>query len=283
LVALARQKSSPTHIAYAGSASLEISPEVLQQYEEVATPAVVSSSTIKRVGKLAKKLRRPKEEIPSHRNLLEQTKVQEYLDFVASTNDSVTLADIERCRPLEHGVPGTPKYESDYNSLLDTLVRSFSTKQLRQFLHLYQLEHPKKPTKWHSAASIIERQWGWPSLTEIQKQQRDWTEVTYGSGSFFVRFKMIMLTFAQGFPLDPRQAFLILGKGSFTSIYKYRFLTVSPADGMDLFSLSLKHNVHVSFSVNPLALKAEGLRGSLDNLSQYINEFKSVCGLIFIL
>jgi hypothetical protein len=35
--------------------------------------------------------------------------------------------------------------------------------------------------------------------------------------------------------------------------------------------------------VNPLALKAEGLRGSLDNLSQYINEFKSVCGLIFIL
>jgi hypothetical protein len=199
LAAFARQKSSPTHSAYASPVSLEISPEALPQSEEVQPTAVVGSSTIKRVGKLAKKSRGPKEEISSHRNLLEQTKVQEYLDFVASTNDSVTLADIERCRPLEHGVPGTQKYESHYNSLLDTLVRSFSTKQLRQFLHLYQLERPRKHTKWHYAACIIERQWGWPSLPEIQKQQRDWTEVTYRSGSFSVRSSMIMLTFCPRF------------------------------------------------------------------------------------
>lgn len=49
-------------------------------------------------------------------------------------------------------------------------------------------------------------------------------------------------------------------------------------DGADLLSLSLRHNVHVSFSTGPLSLKAEGVRGSLDNLSRYIDEFKDVCG-----
>ncbi|KAF8225081.1 hypothetical protein L208DRAFT_1409162 [Tricholoma matsutake] len=238
VVARTRRKSLPS--PNADSLFAEPSPDHLQQSEEIQTPTVVNSTRKIATGRLAKKSLRPKEEIISHRNLLEQTKVQEYLDFVASTSNTVTLADIERCRPPEYGAPGTSEYESDYNLLLDTLVRSFSTKQLRRFLHLYQLDLPKKRTKWHYAASIIERQWGWPSLTEIQKQQRDWTEVTYAT-----------------FPLDPRQAFLILGK-----------------DGADLLSLSLRHNLHVSFSASPLSLKAEGLRGSLDNLSQYINEFK---------
>jgi hypothetical protein len=182
LAAFARQKSSPTHNPYANF--VEHSPDGPQQYEEIETPTVANSTRKVKLGRLAKKSFVPKEEILSHRNLLEQTKVQEYLDFVASTNDIVTLADIERCRPPEHGTPGTPKYESDYNTLLDTLGRSFSTKQLRRFLHLYQLDLPRKRTKWQYAASIIERQWGWPSLTEIQKQQRDWTEVTYASRSF---------------------------------------------------------------------------------------------------
>ena len=182
--AFARQNSWPTHNPHADSLFLEHSLDGLQQPEETMVPTVANSARKVNLRRLSKKSLGPKEKIPSQRNLLEQTKVQEYLDFVASTNDAVTLADIERCRPSEHGVPGTPKYESDYNSLLDSLVRSFSTKQLRQFLHLYQLDLPRKRTKWHFAASIIERQWGWPSLTEIQKQQRDWTEVTYASRSF---------------------------------------------------------------------------------------------------
>jgi hypothetical protein len=187
LPAVARRELLPTHNAYTDSFFAERSPDDPQQFDEI--PVIP--------GKPAKKLRRPKEETISHRNLLERTKVQEYLDFVASTNDTVTLADIERCRPPEHGDPGTPEYESGYNSLLDTLVRSFSTKQLRQFLHLYQLDPPRKRTKWHYAVSIIEHQWGWPSLTEIQKQQRDWTEVTYASRLFFfVSLRMFTLTFS---------------------------------------------------------------------------------------
>jgi len=164
------RKSSPTHNSISAESGTE------GTVVDLATRKVTS-------GRLTKNSLRPTENITPRRNLLEQTKVQDYLDFVASTNNTVALADIERCRPPEHGAPGTPKYENDYNSLLDTLVRSFSTKQLRQFLHLYQLGLPRKRTKWHYAMSIIERQWGWPSLSEIQEQHRDWTQVAQASRS----------------------------------------------------------------------------------------------------
>jgi hypothetical protein len=164
---------------YAHALFAELSPDNCP--EKIAAPP----SSKKGIERQAKKESAGlKEKLTSHRNLLEHTKVQEYLDFVASSNNTVTLADIERCRPPVHGNPGTPEYETDYNSLLDTLVRSFSAKQLRQFIHLYQLDPPKKRNKWHHAVSIIERQWGWPSLTAIQKQQRDWTEVSYKCRSF---------------------------------------------------------------------------------------------------
>jgi hypothetical protein len=81
------------------------------------------------------------------------------------------------------------------------------------------------------------------------------------------------------FPLDPSQAFLILGKGAriFGLLYRPSNICVflNP-DGADLLSISRKYNVHVSFSANPLSLKVEGLRGSLDNLGQYIVKFKDV-------
>lgn len=113
------------------------------------------------------------------RNILEQSKVQDYLDFVAATKDTITLADIERYRPPSYSTPGTLQYEADYNALLDNLVRSFSGKQLRIFLDLYKLSPPTKRTKWYYAVQIIEEQWHWPSLTQIQKEQRDWSEVAY--------------------------------------------------------------------------------------------------------
>lgn len=133
-----------------------------------------------------KKSRKPKDDFEPEEprpNLLEKTKVQDYLDYVASTNNSVTLEDIERCKPKMQATPGTPEYAEDYNSTLETLVRSFSKVQLARFLELYGLEPPVKRTKWLYAESIIERQWKWPSLTDIQKRQRDWSEVTYKSAS----------------------------------------------------------------------------------------------------
>lgn len=120
-------------------------------------------------------------------NLLEQSKVQDYLDFVASSNNSVTLEDIERCKPKTHATPGTPDYAEDYNLAMENLVRSFSKAQLSRFLELYGLKPPVKRTKWYYAESIIEGQWKWPSLTDIQKRQRDWSEITIKGASNFDR------------------------------------------------------------------------------------------------
>lgn len=133
-----------------------------------------------------KKPRKPKNDVEPEKprpNLLEQTKVQDYLDYVASTNNSVTLDDIERCKPKIHATPGTPEYVEDYKSTMESLVRSFNKVQLARFLELYGLEPPVKRTKWFYAESIIEHQWKWPSVTDIQKRQRDWSEVTYKSAS----------------------------------------------------------------------------------------------------
>ncbi|KAG5648076.1 hypothetical protein DXG03_007111 [Asterophora parasitica] len=175
------------------------------------------------------------------RNLLRETKLQDYLDQIASTSQDVTLQDIERYRPASHASVHSPKYEVEYNALVETLVRSFSVSQLRKFLGMYYLDAPYKRSKWELAVTIIERQWNWPSLKVIKKEKREWTEVIH-----------------QSFPLDAKQAFLILGK-----------------DGADLLALSSEFHAHVSFSSNPLCLNVEGLRGSLGNLSRHIESFKA--------
>ncbi|GLB36249.1 putative mitochondrial inner-membrane-bound regulator [Lyophyllum shimeji] len=175
------------------------------------------------------------------RNLLKGTKVQNYLDHIASTSREVTLADIERYRPSKHPSPRSPKYEEEYNALVETLVRSFSLSQLRKFLGMYHLKLPARRNKWETAVAIIEHRWDWPSMTTLKEEKRDWTEVV-----------------RESFPLDARQSFLILGK-----------------DGADLLSLSTMFNARVSLSANPLSLKVEGLRGTLNNLRRHIEEFKA--------
>lgn len=47
-------------------------------------------------------------------------------------------------------------------------------------------------------------------------------------------------------------------------------------DGVDLLDLSMKYQVHVSFSSQPLALHVEGLIGHLKELSQHISKIKNV-------
>lgn len=121
------------------------------------------------------------------RHILDFTKVQDYLDSVAATRNTVTIADVERRRPAKHAIPGTPQYATEYNNLVDTLVLSFSQKQLREFVKLYGLEPPKdKKGKYGWAMTIMEKQWDWPSLSEIEQRQRDWTEVSFMSTSLLI-------------------------------------------------------------------------------------------------
>ena len=47
-------------------------------------------------------------------------------------------------------------------------------------------------------------------------------------------------------------------------------------DGAELLQMSKEYNVHIAVTRSPLALRVEGLRASLDALSEYITAVKNV-------
>ncbi|THV04838.1 hypothetical protein K435DRAFT_850387 [Dendrothele bispora CBS 962.96] len=176
-------------------------------------------------------------------NLFQESKLQAYLDSIHETQDKLTLDDLTRLKPAKHSLALSPAYEDEYNQVLEKLQRSFTKSQLSYFLRFYPgIGKPGKYDRSKSgyAAYIIERAWGWPSISEVRKTKRDLSEVE-----------------VRTFPLDPRQSFVLLGK-----------------DGSHLLNLSSKYQVHISFSSKPLALKAEGLRAKLNKLGKYIDTVK---------
>ncbi|KAJ7631104.1 hypothetical protein FB45DRAFT_557025 [Roridomyces roridus] len=86
----------------------------------------------------------------------------------------------------------------------------------------------------------MEKQWSWPSLSTIEAHERD------------------SKTSTEKFHLNPREAFLILGK-----------------DGADLRDLSIKYNAHIEYQQNPLALLATGPTGSLKKLAAHIEHLRA--------
>ncbi|KAH7931101.1 hypothetical protein BV22DRAFT_1053839 [Leucogyrophana mollusca] len=184
-----------------------------------------------------------KETKTSFRNPLEPTRVDLYLASIRAAGLEPTLDDIERCRPPNHAPPDSPRYADEYHNLVDTLCRSFSKEQLRHFGELYKMDPIWTRTsrrKVEYAESIVEKQWEWPSLKEIERKRRDRTEVT-----------------VKTFSVNPSQLFLILGK-----------------DGADLLQLSMQYNVHISLVANPLALRVEGFRGALKELTEHMSALK---------
>lgn len=166
-------------------------------------------------------------------------KAEAYLASLHAAGLQPTLGDLERCRPPGHADPDTPQFEKDYNNLLDTLSRAFSKEQLRNFLEQWDRDcawcrHHRR--KHQYAEWIIEKMWGWPSLKEVARAQRDRTEIS-----------------TKTFPVSPSELFLILGK-----------------DGADLLEMSLAYNVHISLASNPLALRVEGVHNALNRLTEHL-------------
>ncbi|KAF8140133.1 hypothetical protein EV363DRAFT_1151759 [Boletus edulis] len=181
--------------------------------------------------------------VANTRNPLGPTRLDRYLASIKPADLEPTLDDIQRCKPESFSRPDSSRYAAEYTSLLETLCRSFSKEQLRHFTELYKLDpiwtrSSRRKTEY--AESIIEKAWGWPSLKEIERKRRDTTEVL-----------------VKAFTVTPSQLFLIMGK-----------------DGADLLQLSTQYNVHISLTSNPLALRVEGLRGSLKGLTEYISSLK---------
>lgn len=233
----------------AAFATSTVATSNLQQTERLPaglSNALAKTNTPKRAqAHRATKAGQPVEnDTPSQsRNPLEPTRVDLYLASIHAAGLEPTLDDIERCRPKRHSSPESSKYAEEYNNLLDTLCRSFSKDQLRKFTELYNLDPiwtRCSRRKAEYAESIIEKQWNWPSLKEIERRQRDRTEV-------------VIKTFS----VNPSQLFLILGK-----------------DGADLLQLSMQYNVHISLASSPLALRVEGLRGTMKQLTEHLSELK---------
>ncbi|KAI6031743.1 hypothetical protein BKA83DRAFT_4204738 [Pisolithus microcarpus] len=182
-------------------------------------------------------------DIHASKSSLDFTRVENYLTSIRSTGLQPTIEDIEGFRPSRHSRPGTKKYANEYRDLLDTLCRAFSKDQLRNLIELYKLDpwwSRAKRKKMEYAESIIEQGWGWPSLKELEERHVARTEVI-----------------SKSFPMTPSELFIILGK-----------------DGADLLQLSIQYNVHISLVPDPLALRVEGLRGALKQMTEHIDALR---------
>ncbi|KAJ3570250.1 hypothetical protein NP233_g4528 [Leucocoprinus birnbaumii] len=167
-----------------------------------------------------------------------RSKVEEYLQLVET--DNVTLDDLESLRPQSHSPMGSEQYEDEYEALVAKLDRSFTVKQLQDFIRGYGLHISKKSRKRTAATTIIEKQWGWPSLAKSQKLARSKREVA-----------------SSVFELNPQEAFLLLGK-----------------DGSEILTLSRMHNVRLQFTKNPLSMTITGTSASVDKLDSHVHSIK---------
>ncbi|KIM85336.1 hypothetical protein PILCRDRAFT_357891 [Piloderma croceum F 1598] len=194
-------------------------------------------------GKSSKKSKTKKlESLAPRKDPLAATRLELYLKQIRDSGPDPTLLDIERCRPDGHTENVySPQYADEYNALVDKLCRSFSRQQLREFNIMLKFNLPARAIKHQFAEAIIEKLWKWPSLKELQKRHRDMTEIS-----------------VKTFPVNFTQLFLILGK-----------------DGAELLQMSKDYNVHIAVTRRPLLLRVEGLKASLDALSEHIAAVKN--------
>jgi hypothetical protein len=129
------------------------------------------------------------ESLAPRKDPLAATGLELYLKEIRDSGPDPTLLDVERCRPYGHAENvDSPQYADEYNALVDKLCRSFSRQQLREFNIMLKLNLRATATKHQCAESIIEKQWKWPSLKEVQKRHRDRTEISVKStcgGDYF--------------------------------------------------------------------------------------------------
>ncbi|KAI0639727.1 hypothetical protein C8Q77DRAFT_1082595 [Trametes polyzona] len=171
------------------------------------------------------------------------SRVQSYLASINASGLEPTMEDLEHCRPQHQPPPHSPEFVQAYTELINTLCRSFTKEQLRKFLvqALGTSRHCRTHRRKNEyAESIIEQLWKWPTLKEVEKAKRDRTEIV-----------------SKALPVTASELFLILGK-----------------DGADLLRLSKVYDVHISLRRKPMALRIEGTRGSIRDLTQHILDLK---------
>jgi hypothetical protein len=157
-----------------------------------------------------KRGRKPKVTGPS---LLVESKVKDFLEHVESIKDTLNLEDLERYRPKRTPSPTSPKFEEQYNALCDTLKNAFNRQQLRAFLRLYGLFSSVNNPKQACVTMIMETAWSWPSLEKVKKEKNDRTVFSQRGSYLLSPLLEANHSILADFPMDPRQSFLLMGKG----------------------------------------------------------------------
>ncbi|KAI5124632.1 hypothetical protein M0805_004241 [Coniferiporia weirii] len=168
-------------------------------------------------------------------------KVDSFLASLRAGGIEPTLDDLRRLKPQTRPSADSPNYAPAYADLVDRLCRTFSKDQLRQFGKELKFgggltRGKRKKTEY--AESIMEKLWGWENLKELERQKRDMSEVI-----------------SKSFPASASELFLLLGK-----------------DGSELLQISTDYNVHISVTPNPLSIRIEGFKKSLEKLESLISE-----------
>lgn len=165
---------------FAQSVFAQHEPEEPRPAEPTADSTVEVEAESSALPKKRSRKLKAKEPTPVTTKSLQPSKVDLYLASLQSAGLEPSLEDLERCRPARHALPGSPKYTKEYNELVDHLSRSFSLEQLRQLGILYGLDavwtRPKR-RKAEYAQAIMEKKWMWPNLKELERKNRDKTEV----------------------------------------------------------------------------------------------------------
>lgn len=149
-------------------------------------------------------------------HLRRQIKVDTFLASLRTDNIVPSIEDIERFKPKQRPLSDSPQYPTAYNNLLERLCKSFTKEQLRRLGELYGLERKwtrRKRRIADYAEAIMEKQWGWENLRELERRKRDATETTTRCTSVIFLISHQHSDRVSAFLLTASELFVLMGKG----------------------------------------------------------------------
>ncbi len=103
-------------------------------------------------------------------------KIEAFLRQLEFEGDTLTLIDVENCRPSKITDTRSSEYEVHYNAAVDRLMRSFDIPSMRRIFDLYSI--PQLPVSLQRKklyAEAILEYWGWKPTSVVKEDILDET------------------------------------------------------------------------------------------------------------
>lgn len=232
-------------------------------------PSIVKALnlTAAQTRKVTKRVKRP--EYKPTENLIKK-------HLVELRDNPLTFKDVEELKPKQQADAKSKHYELEYIQVLDSLLKSFTGPQLRQYLKYANASPSSKGNKLATAQYILESVWGWMPLKQVIQDRVDWTESAEQCKALRLHiFLSVSYCVQHRFYFGFWVFIFISGKrsGPFSCRPLWYWLIIH-VDGTELLKLSRRYNVQMSFT-NPRSLKVMGLKGALKQVAGYIESFKN--------